>query len=134
MEILIGAGIGAVIGGIYKYFKSSCTCVYAHEFDGLNYVWLEPHYGKVLKVEFEEPANSGKWRDYDKHWWEIHCKVIDHKENLINAHMKAFVNPETRFARLRFTFNKNSQIYQMEPDINFYKLEKEYFHKYGICS
>lgn len=140
---MAGIFIGVIAGGLIGWYIetkikrnkfSDCKkCTFAHQSTGLNYIWLEPYYGKLLKVEYKEPAETGQWRDYSDKIWEIHCKVINHGDNLIEAHMKAFVNPATRFAKLRFTFNKNGTIYTREPDINFYKLEKEYFEKNNIC-
>ena len=140
--ILIGAIAGGTVGWIVQGFYEEkfrndikCSkCAYAHKESGLNYVWLQPYYGKLLKVEYKEPAETGSWRDYTDKIWDIHCNVINHRDNLIDSHMKAFVNPETRFAKLRFIFNKNGIIYVREPDRHFYELEKKYFEDNGICN
>lgn len=109
-------------------------CSYSHKRSGLNYEWLEPKFGEVLKIEFEEPPGSGKWNPYTDRIWDIHCKVVDHSpDNLVDAHVKAFVNPKTRFARLKFMFKKLGKIYSMEPTREFYELEEEYFRKNGLC-
>jgi len=141
-SILIGAIAGGFLGWLYKHYNSETfecglskcrKCLYAHQPSGLNYAWLEPYYGKLLKVEYKEPAESGSWRDYTDEIWKIHCDVINHGENLVKSHMKAFVDPKTRFAKLRFTFRKDNRIYNMEPNLHFYELEKAYFEKHGIC-
>lgn len=141
--ILIGAIAGGLAGWIIQSLyeekfdggSEECKkCAYAHQQTGLNYIWLEPYYGKVLKIEYKEPAETGPWREYTDEIWRIHCKVINHEKNLVKNHMDAFVNPKTRFAKLRFTFNKNGIIYSREPDEQFYKLEHEYFQRFGICS
>lgn len=117
------------IGGVVKK-ENTCMddCINLHSSNGKNYEWLNSlGYGKVVKVEFEEPINSGNWRLYTDEWWGVHCKVISHDpDDLVEAHVKAFINPLTRFARKRFTF-KNGEI--MEPTIQFYELEQEYFAK-----
>lgn len=142
--IIIGAAIGALVGWYFepklREIKSNYTggnkcvkCAYAHSASGMNYVWLEPNYGKVLRIEYKEPAETGPWLDYTDKIWKIHCEVINHGKNLVEDHMQAFVSPRTRFAKLRFTFNKNGKIYTREPDIDFYRLEKEFFDKHNIC-
>lgn len=115
-------------------FSSDCVndCVKSHSQNAINYVWLNKlNHGKVLKVEFEEPANSNKWTLYDDHWWQVHCDVLDHNpDNLVESHYKAFVHPQTRFARLRFTFQDGSVL---EPTKQFYELEAEYFKNHNHC-
>lgn len=116
---------------IREMSKIKCQeCVKSHISEGDNYSWLELlGHGKVMKVFFEEPVGSGKWILYDDHWWEVHCNVIDHGDNLYNSHMKAFVLPG-RFARLLFVFE---DLVQMEPDDLFYRLEVEYFRNKQYC-
>jgi hypothetical protein len=115
-----------------KSLSCSDECLKAHSSSGDNYSWLDSlGYGKVKKVEFEEPVNSGKWTLYDDNWWGTHCKVIDHTPaNLVNSHYYAFIDPNTRFARLRFTF-ENGKV--MEPTKEFYQLEADYFKNNKLC-
>lgn len=96
-----------------------------------NYEWLNDEYGKVLKIEYEEPSGSGNWRNYDDKTWAIHCRAISHNlSNLVKDHVETFVGPK-RTISLRFTFNKNGKIYTRSPDKHFYELEYEYFLKNG---
>lgn len=114
--------------------KNDCikNCVISHSENGLNYPWLNHIYGGLIKIKFEEPPNSGDWKDYNEDIWKIHCKVINHNPiNLVDAHVNAFINPNTRFAKLEFYF-KDGTI--MEPIIQFYELEKQWFEKYKICN
>src|SRR5438309_437377 len=86
-------------------FSGECTkdCVKAHSQSGNNYEWLdELGHGKVNKVEFEEPVGSNKWTLYTDDWWHTHCKAVSHSTDLVEAHVNAFIDPEKRFARLRF--------------------------------
>lgn len=124
----------------YSYIKNfenfnatSCieNCVKSHSEKGFNYPWLNNIHGGLKKIQFMEPPNSGKWNDYTEAIWETHCKIISHEpKDLVNAHVKAFINPNTRFAKLNFHF-KDGTI--MEPTIQFYELENDWFKKNGIC-
>lgn len=100
------------------------TCVRAHSHNGFNYPWLKNIHGGLDKITFEEPVGSNKWNEYTDMIWAIHCKVIDHGGDLVEAHMKAFVYTDTRFARLKFHFNNG---HEMEPVREFYELEKKWF-------
>ena len=115
-------------------FSNECVseCVKSHSQTSGNYVWLNKlNHGRVLKVEFEEPANSNNFILYNEKWWQVHCDVIDHNpDNLVESHYKAFVDPTTRFARLRFTFEDGAIL---EPTKHFYELEAEYFKKNKLC-
>lgn len=106
-------------------------CFKSHIHNGGNYEWLNTlGHGAVENIQFEEPINSGKWRDYTDDIWKIHCKVVDHNpNNLIQAHMNAFVN-ENRFANLKFTFEDGTK---MAPTQQFYELEKQYFELNKLC-
>jgi hypothetical protein len=118
-----------------EYFSASCAsqCAHSHSQNGENYVWLNPlGYGSVIKVEFEEPIFSGNWTLYDDSWWETHCNAVDHNpNNLVRSHVDAFINPNTRFAKLRFSFTDGSIL---EPTKQFYELEAAYFKKNNYCS
>ncbi len=119
----------------------------------LNYIWLNQEFGNVLDISYEEPVNFnnlnydqsskrdknnrmiGNWKPYTDEIWEIHCdsKVIDHCNNLVENHVSSFINPNTRFARLRFTIqNHEGQIIEMEPTVRFYELEQNFFNE-NIC-
>ena len=109
---------------IYFIIKSPSFCIKTHSQNYEDYPWLNIlNHGKVIKVEFQEPI-GGKWTLYDDHWWKIHCKVINHSKNLYESHVNAFINPNTRFAKLRFYFEDKTI---MEPTPEFYKLEDDYF-------
>lgn len=138
MNIVLGVVVGTIVAvatagnkeenkkEMYSSYLAPCT--HAHSHSGLNYVWLEKDYGILQNVKFEEPVNSGKWRDYTDEIWKIHCKVVSHDpKKLVQEHVKAFVDPKTRFARLIFTFKKNGKVYSREPDRRFYELEKRFF-------
>jgi hypothetical protein len=113
----------------FGHFESfSSFCIQTHSQQGLNYPWLTSlGKGSVVKVLFEEPVGSGKWIEYDDHWWNVHCNVINHSDDLIESHLNAFVRP-SRFARLMFYFQDGSS---MEPTKKFYELENEYFKNSG---
>jgi hypothetical protein len=126
-----------ILVGLYFWYsnraKQSClsACSQTHSQTGDDYVWLNPlGHGKVTKVYFEEPVGSGKWTLYDDHWWNIHCKAIDHSpDNLVASHTRAFINPG-RFARLMFFFEDGTQT---EPTVQFYQLEADYFRNRNLC-
>src|SRR5579864_5325967 len=95
---------GAIVGGFIGYLlekdevkegyninnKKSCNCVDSHKQNGGNYEWLDVlGLGKLIKVEFKEGDHD--WEIYNEHWWEVHCKVVNHGKDLYNSHMKAFV-------------------------------------------
>ena len=107
-------------------------CVLTHDQKQFNnYEWLNVlGHGRVIKVWFEEPVNSKNFRFYTTKWWETHCKVVSHGKDLYEAHVKAFVDPEKRFARLLYLFEDDSLI---ESDEQFYRLEQAYYDKYGLC-
>jgi len=90
-----------------------------------NYVWLTAlGHGHVVRVWFQEPATTGEIKLYTTEWWKAHCRVVDHGENLYIAHVKAFVDPFTRFAKMIFQFEDGIQL---EADESFYALEQKYF-------
>ena len=96
-----------------------------------NYIWLDVlGHGRVMKVWFEEPVGSGNMRFYTTKWWKVHCKVVSHGTDLYDAHIKAFVDPKTRFAKLLFLFEDNSLI---EANETFYELEQQYFDDNNLC-
>ena len=134
MDIYLIILIIVLLLAIYYALEYSCDCQdqcsYVHSQSGKNYEWLIPEFGEVNYVTFEEPIGAEP-RKYNDHWWQVHCKVINHDpDKLIEEHMKAFVNPG-RPIRLLFYF-KNGKV--MEPTRRFYELEAEYFRKKRICN
>src|SRR5437868_8094101 len=83
-----------------KESKDCCKCLLTHDQKyGQNYIWLDVlGHGSVRVVYFEEPVSSGDFKLYDSKWWKTHCKAVSHGEDLYEAHVKAFVNKDTRFA------------------------------------
>jgi hypothetical protein len=120
-------------GGVSELFDELCerNCVYAHIMRGDNYMWLKPlGHGRVNKVEFQEPAGSGPWTEYDEKWWKAHCDVIDHDpDRLVESHVKAFIGPD-RIIDLRFTFEDGTV---MAPTRQFYELEAAHFRRQRYC-
>lgn len=94
-----------------------------------------PHYGTLLWIDFEEPINSGNWRTYDRYWWSRHGGAIDHSpDNLYQEHVRAFVNPKTKFINLLFWFQRpDGSVYSTPPNEHFYQLEAEYFRRWKLC-
>lgn len=134
--------IVVIFAAVYLYRRYwKCNCVEAHEKGGGNYSWLQNEFGTVKKIEFEEPVGSGNWRDYEQlhknkqgqsvTWWFEHCMAVSHEPaKLKKAHMDAFVNPQSKFANLKFTFDNGKTYYSdKHPDIfsRFYDLEAEFF-------
>jgi hypothetical protein len=115
-----------------KPYCKECLITHTQNRPDGGYVWLNKlGYGKVLKVEFEEPVGSGNWRLYTDKWWVTHCRVISHNpKELAGAHIKAFVDPSTRFARMMFYFDSGKIV---EATADFYRLEQEYFAEKEIC-
>ena len=96
-----------------------------------NYIWLtEFGHGRVDLVWFCEPPESKEFVLYTPKWWQTHCSKISHGEDLYESHVKAFVDPETRFARMIFLFEDGSLI---EADEEFYRLEQEYYDHHDLC-
>lgn len=128
----------AILWFTFLYFRRMkvkgeiSECVYLHTEDGANYPWLDKVHKGLKKIQFMEPPNSGVWRDYTTETWKAHCKVIDHDpRGLVEAHMRAFVNPKTRFARLKFIFNDGDSVISdpKNRDIfrQIYEREAQYF-------
>jgi hypothetical protein len=133
--IMVGAGVLLIlfVSMLCYYFcfhRESFQlkpCVDAHCENGLNYPWLNQIHGGLAKIQYKEPVDTGEWRDYTDEVWAVHCKVIDHTpENLVDAHVKAFITPDTRFAKLMFYFKDGTA---MEPTREFYELEQRWFAK-----
>lgn len=123
--LLLVGGAENFVGYFRKGTSSSLApCVKAHSQNADNYPWLNHIHGGVKKIMYEEPAGSGQWAEYTDKIWAIHCKVVDHDADLVEGHMRAFVNPETRFARLHFYFQDGTV---MEPTRQFYELERAWF-------
>jgi hypothetical protein len=138
VSVIVAAIVILFVLYYYSYielFSDDCVndCVKSHSQNAGNYSWLAPlGHGKVLKVEFEEPANSNNWNIYSDKWWKVHCDVLDHNpDNLAESHYRAFVDPATRFARLRFTFEDGNVL---DPTRQFYELEADYFRNHKQCN
>lgn len=104
-------------------------CVYSHDKDGLNYPWLDDVHGGLNFILYEEPISAPgskpNWQMYTEKVWEAHCKVVSHNpQDLVQAHINAFINPSKRFTRLMFVFNDGTA---MEPIPYFYELEAQWF-------
>jgi hypothetical protein len=132
--LLIGAGLVLFGAGVLLKTKEDRSrrrvpCVDSHSEDGLNYPWLRGVHGGLAYIEYEEPVGSGNWRRYTRRVWEAHCRVVSHNPaTLVAAHVRAFVDPRTRFAVLRFHF-RNGVV--MEPTAYFYELEAGWIQRYG---
>ena len=133
--ILMGAGLllfgaGAMAEAICQArLRRRFTCVESHSEDGLNYPWLAGIHGGLKFIEYEEPAGSGVWKRYTKKIWRIHCRVISHDPaTLAEAHVRAFITPTTRFARLMFHFHDGTS---QEPTAEFYQLEADWTRQFG---
>ena len=114
-------------------------CPAYHGMDQLDYPWLTPVYGKLVKAEFNE--NNQGWIDYEQmhattpggpmhNWWVEHCQAISHDvNNLATSHIATFVTPATRTIVMRFTFD-NGNVYRSDVDTQlftrFYQLEEDY--------
>lgn len=134
MLVVVLLAIVVVIILLYQnreYFAPTsdpCTkeCVDVHK----TYPWLNHINGGLNKIQYMEPPSSGIWRDYTDEIWEIHCKVIDHHpEQLVESHVKAFIDEKTRFAKLKFIFKNGIET---EASKTFYELEADYF-KNKLC-
>lgn len=131
-----------VAEAIEKGKKDSISemCIYdtvrAHDQLGGNYEWLWPHYGRVLWIDFEEPVNSGHWRTYDRYWWGRHAALISHNpKDLVESHVKAYVDPTTKIINLRFWFiTPSGKVYSTAPTAHFYELEQDYFDRWQLCT
>jgi hypothetical protein len=122
--VLLGAGIVLGLGG-----GGRVSCVESHSEDGLNYPWLRHVHGGLAYVAYEEPPGTGVWRRYTRAVWGAHCRAVSHDPaSLVAAHMRAFVDPQTRFARLMFHFNDGTV---MEPVQEFYELEARWIALHG---
>lgn len=117
-------------------------CILYHSLEsqgGLDYPWLAPSYGRLVRAEFNE-GNMG-WIDYSQlhrsspggpihNWWLEHCRAVSHDvNNLAENHIAIFVTPETRSIIMRFTF-ENGTVYQSDKDTEvfelFFRLEEQY--------
>ena len=105
-------------------------CVDVHT-DPDQYPWLNDVNGGIESIEFEEPAGSGKWYDYTIDTWNAHCDpdIVDHyPSELLRSHMDAFINPRTRFARVKYHFNNGTA---REPRREDYIKEAQWFFEQG---
>lgn len=127
---LFGAGLAlASAGPSGAEAARRVPCVESHSEDGLNYPWLRHIRGGLSHVLYEEPAGSGEWRPYTREVWGAHCRAVSHDPAaLVAAHMRAFVDPQTRFARLAFIFRDGTAT---EPTQEFYELEAAWIAAHG---
>ena len=87
-------------------------------------------YGEALEVALCYGWIDGQKKSYDDNWWLTHCRAVNHHSSeLVEAHMKAFVNPG-RFARMLFIFEDGTKT---EPNRHFWELEADYFKKHSLC-
>ena len=109
--------------------------VMSHDPTGDNYVWLWPHYGRLLWMDFKEPADTGDWQPYDKYYFGRHGAIVSHHpDKLVEEHVKIYVDPKTREIALKFWFEKpDGTVYSMEPTRHFYELERDWFLENGLC-
>jgi len=108
---------------------------FSHDPTGDNYVWLWPYYGRLLWMDFQEPAGTGQWQPYDKYYFGRHGALVSHHpDRLVKEHVEYYVNPKTRKIALKFWFEKPSgEVYAMEPTQHFYELERDWFIKNELC-
>src|SRR5579884_169175 len=117
----------------------STACVYdtvaTHDYSGRDYEWLWPKYGKVLWIDFNEPAGSNSWKTYDRYYFGRHACLISHDPSqLVQEHVDFYVNPRTKQIDLKFWFqHPDGSVHALAPTQDFYVLEKEYFEKWGLC-
>jgi len=117
-------------------------CVYAH--NDMNLPWLDYMNNGIDHVEYQEPVDNsvplsnGKyppevpWKRFTRSKWVEHCSKIDHTpSNLIKSHYDAYLNPDTKFATLRYVF-RNGVVVQPTP--LFYRLESDWFKNSGTCA
>jgi len=110
--------------------------VETHDQLGWNYIWLAPLFGRLLWVEFREPTSTGEWKHYNKFWWARHGAVISHNpKKLVDAHVKAYVDPKTKFIDLMFWFQTpQGFVYRAAPTKLWYQLEAAFFARHNLCS
>ena len=100
------------------------SCINSHT-DPNQYPWLNNVNGGIDYIEFEEPAGSGNWQSYTPQTWQAHCDAVSHNpSNLVESHMSSFVNPSTRFAKLKMHFNDGTV---REPTRQDYEKEAQWF-------
>ena len=127
----------AIIKGKNESITEKCIyeTVLTHDQISGNYEWLHPYYGKVLWIDFEEPIDSGHWRTYDRYWWARHAALVSHDpKDLVEEHVKFYVDPTTKIINLKFWFETIAgEVYSMAPTTHFYELERDYFDRWGLC-
>jgi len=114
-------------------FSNLSCCSYTHSQEGLNYPWLNNVQGGLDHIEFQEPAperaqeqrknpNSVPYKPYTIQTWQAHCKAINHSPSvLIEEHLKAFVYPQTRFAKLRWFFKNGAVVESDLVNVDFFR-------------
>jgi len=144
MDAFIRAGLTAP-----KKSSVSESCirdvVESHDQRGWNYAWLTPYFGLLQWVDHREPAEritkqkrgpAAEWKTYGKWHWERHGAVIDHNpKTLVKEHVRYYVDADTRLIDLRFYFQlPNGFVYVTFPTRDFYRLERDWFARHGLCS
>lgn len=157
MSSLLLFSVGILAGGIgYKYgyriyrglkFTWLEKVFYAHSKGGDNHLWLRDIYGELLEVYIEDPINTmylddqgapiynmsgeiiGEWKEFNEDMRITHCQSIDHRDDLVEAHLRAYVYPESRFARLKYVFRKGYNTYEKEACETFFQLERMYIEE-----
>lgn len=103
-------------------------CVHNHDpAYGQNYPWLEAlGHGRLMRTWFKEPADKKEFTLYDSHWWDEHCQVVSHGENLYQSHVNTFTGPQRTIAMF-FEF-EDGQLVEAEP----YHYALEHYHFNGV--
>lgn len=108
-----------------------CTCIKYHSENYLNYPWLDHIYGGLNYILYREPSGKGEWKFYTDKIWHDHCANISHDPNtLVEDHYNVFINLKTKEIDLLFYFNDLNE--PIEPTIEFYILEAEWFEKHPV--
>lgn len=103
-----------------------------YHLDPNQYPWLSNVNGGIDYIEFEEPVESGIFQVFDNRVASLHCNpsLISHNpDELVESHVRSFINPSTRFARLIYHFN-NGVV--REPTVQDYQKESDWFRGNGI--
>lgn len=106
----------------------------SHNTTGDNYVWLWPYFGRVLWVDFREPAGKGEWQTYNLYFWSRHASLVSHRpETLVQDHVRFYIDSKEKQIDLKFFFQKpNGEVNAIPPTPFFYELEREWFERNGL--
>lgn len=143
VDLLVAAG--SRLDSKDKNARDGCVkdVVHTHDQTGWNYCWLTPIFGKLLWMDFREPSESktkkgekvAPWKTYNAYWHARHAEVVNHHpDDLVRAHMRAYVDRRTQFIDLRFYFQLPSGlVYATFPNRKFYTLERDFFRTHHLC-